>query len=314
MLDQPPMPTPRFRAAELPPSSSSEVEVPDFAQQVQAWMAAKAAAEAAEPAEAAMENGDGIQFQPPPPPTSPPKLPEELPSMEATRREPTGCDTTWPMRRDSRSRSRGGQNRDRRSHSRDRQDRAAHSGRGSRSKDRRSRSRGRQNTRDREQLDDRVRDDRGLRRSRDRGRDAPAARQSGQTAIAITQGYVPSRIWLQNLMLPFGRLEYSHTGSRINPERDPPWVRFASAVSAEDAMTAISAGLVVDGNGVPVQAAWKKVGEKGSGKSKEITSRDLYWQGPGKVPGDNRGSRDTRGSRGDRRRSRRSSTSSSSSR
>merc|ERR1711957_1147673 len=115
-------------------------------------------------------------------------------------------------------------------------------------------------------------------------------------------------------MGPYGRLEYSHTGNRLNPAQDPPWVLFATSGAAEDAMKAMSAGTVVDGHGVPIKAEWKNVknlkgkgrGKGDTGDQKEINSRDLYRKGAGRAP-------DDRGARDDRRRGRSSSSSSSSS-
>lgn len=131
--------------------------------------------------------------------------------------------------------------------------------------------------------------------------------------MKITQGLIPSRIYLQGLMGPYGRLEYSHTGNRLDPLNDPPWVLFATTGAAEDAMKAISSGLVVDQSGVPIKAEWKSVSGKGKrkgdgkGKSKtehmDVTSRDLFKLGL--AGGGARG--------GDRGRRRRSSSSSSSS-
>merc|ERR1712014_434774 len=128
-------------------------------------------------------------------------------------------------------------------------------GRSDRARDSRSRNRqeSRGTFRERDRQEGRARDDRGQRWSRDRGRNGNA-NAGKNTAIAITQGHVPSRVWLQKLMGPYGRLEYSHTGNRLNPERDPPYVVFATTGSAEDAMKAINAGMVVDGNGVPIKA------------------------------------------------------------
>jgi len=115
-------------------------------------------------------------------------------------------------------------------------------------------------------------------------------------------------------MGPYGRLEYSHTGNRLDPARDPPWVLFATAAGAEDSMKAIAAGMVVDGNGVPVKAEWKTLSGKGKGgkgdqmgkgKSREdqmdISSRDLYRTFNRREP-DRRGGRDDRrGGRGSKR-------------
>merc|ERR1712217_743348 len=119
---------------------------------------------------------------------------------------------------------------------------------------------------------------------------------------------------LQKTMSAYGRLEYSHTGDRLHAERDPPWVLFATTGMAQDAMNAITAGLIMDGNGGPIKAEWKSIvekGDKGKGKGKvdplEFSSRDMYRKGDGR-------GQDRRGGRDDHRRGRHSTSSSSSSR
>lgn len=233
---------------------------------------------------------------------------ETMPNQEQWK--PTGSsrgsETMPPKSQEWSSRSTDGQDRDKRSRSRDRDRDRSDRARRSRSRDRRERQ------------EQHTRDDRGRNRSRERGRDGSAGGRDANAgardwnaggrdgnaggkaggnaggnagrscAIAITQGNIPSRIFLQGLMGPYGRLEYSHTGNRLNPERDPPWVLFATSGSAEDAMKAIVAGMIVDGQGVPIRAEWKTVtgkgkGGKGKGKSKtdqmDLSSRDLYRKG-----------------------------------
>jgi len=337
------------REVESLPPTKAAAAVPDFAEQVRAFMLAKEVADAEE----AAREAERIQQQAPPIsfPTASASFPipsassssdafnteyvtydafksipedgfsmEIKPKRETSRwdPEPSGRET-MPMSQEGRPRSMERQDRDRRSRSRDRSDRATHTGRGSRSRDRRSRSRDRadrgrgsrsrdrQNSRgaqhhDRERQEERMRDDRGRRQSPERGPaprgPAPAPADGGGRfrAIAITQGHIPSRIWLQQMMSPYGRLEYSHTGNRLNPVRDPPWVLFATSGSAEDAMKAITASTVVDSNGAPIKGEWKKVADKGKGKSKgdpmEMNSRDLY-RGAQRRP-DDRGARDGR--------------------
>lgn len=317
--------------AEAPPPSNAP-EVPDFGSQVQAWMAAKEAADA----EAKRSHGFDAEQAPPmsflnsaasfPAPsggftsfpsdafqsdsssTTLAKIPDV--ALASTYVKYEDWANMEPKEQRKRSRSRDRQDRDRRSRSRDRSDRAAYAGQGSRSTGRQSSSRGTFHH-DRDRQEDRMRDDRGMMRS---SGNASAAGGAGRNcAIAITQGNVPSRLWLQQLMSPYGRLEYSHTGNRLNPERDPPWVLFATTGAAEDAMKAIGAGTVYDSTGVVIKGEWKKMVEKGKGKGKskgdhmDISSRDLY----GKMAADGRRP-DARGSRGDdRRRSRRSTSSSS---
>merc|ERR1712070_762878 len=56
---------------------------------------------------------------------------------------------------------------------------------------------------------------------------------------------VANRIWLKGQMEQFGRVEICHTGNRMNPEAEPPWVRFVTTGSAESALQAINAGQVL---------------------------------------------------------------------
>merc|ERR1712217_455240 len=140
----------------------------------------------------------------------------------------------------------------------------------------RSRDRGRSRSRDR-------------RRSRSRGRlpEAPRARpidppgrqmmykgdskgsSSGKgglmesRTINITSGTVTTRLWLKKEMERFGRVEVCHTGNRMNPLAEPPWVRFATTTAAEVALKCISEGQVLV-DGVPVTAVMKPTGGGGN--------------------------------------------------
>lgn len=62
--------------------------------------------------------------------------------------------------------------------------------------------------------------------------------------IEITGGVgeTTSRMWLKQEMERFGRVDVCHMGNRMNPQEEPPWVRFYEPQGAEGALAAIRAG------------------------------------------------------------------------
>merc|ERR1711924_179960 len=74
--------------------------------------------------------------------------------------------------------------------------------------------------------------------------------------IQITGGVVATRLWLKKEMERFGRVEVCHTGNRMNPVAEPPWVRFATLTQAESALEAINSGQVLI-DGCVIQAQFK---------------------------------------------------------
>merc|ERR1712113_540818 len=96
-------------------------------------------------------------------------------------------------------------------------------------------------------------------RSRSRGADKPLETRT----LAITEGLVQTRLWLKKEMERFGRVEVCHTGNRMNPVAEPPWVRFATTTAAEVALKCISEGQVLV-DGVPVTAVMKPAGGGGN--------------------------------------------------
>lgn len=79
-------------------------------------------------------------------------------------------------------------------------------------------------------------------------------------------------------MEQFGQVDVVHMGNRMNPEQEPPKVRFVKADSAERALQEINAGTVCV-NGVFIKARYKETKGKGKGKDAgrdvDISSRDL---------------------------------------
>eukprot|EP00930_Biecheleria_cincta_P007585 TRINITY_DN10880_c0_g1_i3.p1 TRINITY_DN10880_c0_g1~~TRINITY_DN10880_c0_g1_i3.p1 ORF type:complete len:168 (-),score=24.91 TRINITY_DN10880_c0_g1_i3:35-538(-) len=63
-----------------------------------------------------------------------------------------------------------------------------------------------------------------------------------------------------------------HMGNRMNPEQEPPKVRFVKSDSADRALQEINAGTVCV-NGVFIKARYKET--KGKGKGRDGPSRDL---------------------------------------
>lgn len=99
--------------------------------------------------------------------------------------------------------------------------------------------------------------------------------------IEITEGVVESttRMWLKREMERFGQVEVCHMGNRQNPKGEPPWVRFASSKSAEQALDAIKKGEVfVDG----IQIKAERSNKRGpplvprEPRDMECGSRDLF--------------------------------------
>lgn len=108
--------------------------------------------------------------------------------------------------------------------------------------------------------------------------------------IEITGGVgeTTSRMWLKQEMERFGRVDVCHMGNRMNPQEEPPWVRFYEPQGAEGALAAIKAGQVfVDG--LMLQAEYKsgrRVTEKPRTtnytaplrRDLEVNSRDLFME------------------------------------
>lgn len=125
-------------------------------------------------------------------------------------------------------------------------------------------------------------------RSRSRSRKRSPARAAGRDTAAnnfasrtimITTGAVTTRLWLKKEMERFGRVEVCHTGNRMNPEIEAPWVRFEKASSVETALEAINAGQCTDPHGVTIKAVLKSSSrpepEKPVPSRQQATRRDL---------------------------------------
>lgn len=88
------------------------------------------------------------------------------------------------------------------------------------------------------------------------GRDSATNNFASRT-IQITTGAVTTRLWLKKEMERFGRVEVCHTGNRMNPEIEAPWVRFEKMTAVETALEAINAGQCISPDGVTLKAELK---------------------------------------------------------
>lgn len=196
---------------------------------------------------------------------------------------PDSWNTGWEAGKDAKkSRSRGRDREKSRSRNRDK-------GR-SRSRDRRrSRSRGKPLAPDRPRpIDPPGRQMMYKGESSKGGGGKGSGGQMESRTIQITSGVVTTRLWLKKEMERFGRVEVCHTGNRMNPTGEPPWVRFATLNAAEVALQNINLGLVLI-DGTPVTAQMKPGGGGGGRfpprpadqpayprcRDVEITSREL---------------------------------------
>merc|ERR1719436_1629475 len=93
---------------------------------------------------------------------------------------------------------------------------------------------------------------------------------------------------LKREMERFGPVDVCHMGNRDNHNEEPPWVRFSEPRSADQALEAIKAGLVViDGLAIVAQKSNRRGPPLVSREPREaeVGSRELFLQRSGQGGG-----------------------------